>query len=518
MSVVSSKKGGKKDERAAGERGGARVIERASSYVEKKRVFELFESLVQELVIHQPPDPVAFLIATLQKPSVPKIIIAGGPASGKGTQCEKIKERFGVVHISTGDLLRQEIRGETAIGRKAKSYIESGALVPDEVVNLMVQQRLMQADCIERGWLLDGFPRTPKQAEFLLEKGFVASKVILLEVPDEVLVERVSGRRMDPETKKIYHLVFNPPPASIAARLIQRADDTEETVRARIKQFRHNIKGVASFYSGILKGFDGNRDPDLIFSEIEAYIHAPPATRAPRRSARISILGPPGAGKSTQASLVAEQYNCVMISTTDLLHDAYKRDSAIGREARMYSERGEAVPDSILVQMIAERVEAADCRERGWVLDGTPRTREQAEALAAAGINPTAVIVLEADADVIVRRLSGRRIDPVTGKVYHVEANPPPTQEIRKRLVQRATDQEAAILSRIDAYQQSISGIKDFYGDKVHAMDGALEVRNVSELLQGILSNLVRAPGLDFQAQNSAQIVQVDNPSPAKKR
>lgn len=335
--------------------------------------------------------------------------------------------------------------------------------------------------------------------------GFVATKVILLEVPDEVMVERVSGRRLDPDTGRTYHLVLHPPPPSIAARLVQRSDDTEEVVRGRIKQFRHNIKGVASFYSGILKGFDGTLDPDSIYAEIEAYIHAPPATRAPRRAARIAILGPPGSGKSTQAALIAEQYNCILISTTDLLHDAYKRDSALGREARLYSERGEAVPDSILVQMIAERTAAADCRERGWVLDGTPRTREQADALSAAGINPTAVIMLEASSDVIVRRLSGRRVDPVTGKVYHIEANPAPTAEIKKRLVQRATDHEQAIHARIDAHAASIGAVRAYYGEKVHTVDGGLEVRNVSEHLQGILSNLVRAPGLDLEAEEAHQ-------------
>ncbi len=454
-------------------------------------------------MIHQPEDPIDFLINTLEKPSVYKVILAGGPASGKDTQCERMVKRFGVVRVQTGELLRGEVKADSAIGRKVKSYMNAGAMVPDEIVCSLVKARLNMADCVEKGWLLDGFPRTPKQAEWLLESGFVATKVVLLEVPDEVLVERVAGRRLDPETGKIYHLTLNPPAPSIAPRLVQRPEDTEEAIRGKIKLYRHNIKGVSSFYSGILKGFDGNKDPDDIFDEIEKYIHAPPATRAPRRSARIAILGPPGSGKSTQASLIAEQYNCVLISTTDLLHDAFKRDTPLGREARMYSERGEAVPDSILVQMIAERSEAADCRERGWVLDGCPRTVEQAKFLLEQGINPTACIVLDAPSDIIVRRLSGRRVDPVTGKVYHTEANPAPTAEIRRRLVQRATDQEAAIVSRLESYQATIPAIINFFGEKVHHIDGSLEVRNVSEHLQGTLSNLVRAPGLDFQASIS---------------
>merc|ERR1719182_1304040 len=161
-----------------------------------------------------------------------KIIICGAPASGKGTQCELLKEEYGVVHLSTGDMLREAVAQGTEVGTAAKGYMERGELVPDEVIIGIVKDRLAESDCKENGWLLDGFPRTEAQAIALEKAGILPKKVLFLQVPDEMLIERVVGRRSDPETGKIYHLKYSPPENDeIAARLTQRADDTEEKVK-----------------------------------------------------------------------------------------------------------------------------------------------------------------------------------------------------------------------------------------------------------------------------------------------
>ena len=133
------------------------------------------------------------------------IIIAGAPASGKGTQCEIIKEKFGVVHLSTGDMLRAAVAAGTDVGKKAKDYMDSGKLVPDEVIIGIVKDRLDEDDCKTQGWLLDGFPRTQAQAKALEEAGVTADCFLFLDVPDEVLVERVVGRRTDPGESAEYH-------------------------------------------------------------------------------------------------------------------------------------------------------------------------------------------------------------------------------------------------------------------------------------------------------------------------
>ncbi|KAF0898228.1 hypothetical protein E2562_005824 [Oryza meyeriana var. granulata] len=160
-----------------------------------------------------------------------KVMIAGAPASGKGTQCELIKTKYGLVHISAGDLLRAEIAAGTENGKRAKEFMEKGQLVPDEIVVTMVKERLLQPDAQEKGWLLDGYPRSYSQAMALETLGIRPDIFILLDVPDEILVERVVGRRLDPVTGKIYHLKYSPTEnEEIASRLTQRFDDTEEKV------------------------------------------------------------------------------------------------------------------------------------------------------------------------------------------------------------------------------------------------------------------------------------------------
>uniref|UniRef100_A0A7S2WR25 Adenylate kinase active site lid domain-containing protein n=1 Tax=Eucampia antarctica TaxID=49252 RepID=A0A7S2WR25_9STRA len=208
--------------------------------------------------------------ATSSGKDVSRLIIAGAPASGKGTQCEMIKERYGVVHLSTGDMLRAAVADKTEVGILAQEYMDAGKLVPDEVIIGVVKDRLAQKDCVEKGWLLDGFPRTPAQAEALSEAGISADCFLFLNVPDEVLVERVVGRRTDPETGKIYHMTFSPPEdEDVLARLEQRSDDTEEKVKVRLQQFHANVDAVKGSYTDIIVEINGTDKPENVAVAVE---------------------------------------------------------------------------------------------------------------------------------------------------------------------------------------------------------------------------------------------------------
>ena len=199
------------------------------------------------------------------EPVAKKIIIAGAPASGKGTQCAVIQQRFHVVHLSTGDMLRAAVAAGTAVGQQAKDYMDNGMLVPDEVIIGIVKDRLAESDCQTRGWLLDGFPRTAAQARALEEAGVVADCFVFLNVPDNVLVERVVGRRTDPDTGKIYHMTFSPPEnEEVEARLVQRSDDTEEKVKVRLEQFHANVDAIKDSYTDISFSVDGNQAPAVV--------------------------------------------------------------------------------------------------------------------------------------------------------------------------------------------------------------------------------------------------------------
>ncbi|KAJ0786280.1 putative adenylate kinase [Helianthus annuus] len=200
-----------------------------------------------------------------------KVMISGAPASGKGTQCELITTKYDLVHIAAGDLLRAEIAAGSQSGKQAKEYMEKGQLVPDEIVVTMVKNRLSQSDSAEKGWLLDGYPRSSSQATALQAYGFKPDIFILLEVPQEILVDRVVGRRLDPVTGRIYHMTYSPPETEeIAARLTQRFDDTEEKVKLRLQTHNQNVESVLSLFEDITVKVDGSLSKEDVFATIDS--------------------------------------------------------------------------------------------------------------------------------------------------------------------------------------------------------------------------------------------------------
>ena len=184
-------------------------------------------------------------------------MLFGPPGAGKGTQAEIIVEMTGKPQISTGDMLRSAVSQGTELGLEAREYMEAGKLVPDQVIIGLIEDRLSESDA-SNGVLFDGFPRTIPQAEALSEITEV-SAVISIAVPDEDIVNRIIGRRMDPETGEIYHVSFKPPPPELSNRLVQRKDDNEETVRMRLAAYHNQTKPLGDWYGdmGILSTVDG---------------------------------------------------------------------------------------------------------------------------------------------------------------------------------------------------------------------------------------------------------------------
>lgn len=181
-----------------------------------------------------------------------RLILLGPPGSGKGTQAQFIMERFGIPQISTGDMLRKGILEKTDLAKELKSLMDAGRLIPDDLIIELVKERIKKPDCAN-GFLLDGFPRTVNQAEALMQMGVHIDKVIELEVPDNEIVARLSGRRVHPASGRIYHTVNQPPlrpdhDDETGEPLIQRDDDKEETVRHRLEVYHKQTRPVSNYY------------------------------------------------------------------------------------------------------------------------------------------------------------------------------------------------------------------------------------------------------------------------------
>jgi adenylate kinase len=197
-----------------------------------------------------------------------RVILLGAPGAGKGTQATFIKEKFNIPQISTGDMLRAAVKAGTQLGLEAKSYMDSGGLVPDAVIIGLVSERIKEADCAN-GFLFDGFPRTIPQAEAMKAAGVDIDYVVEIDVPDEAIVERMSGRRSHPASGRTYHVKFNPPKVAgkddvTGEDLVQRDDDKEETVLKRLEVYHSQTKPLVNYYVGWAKAGDA-KAPKHVF-------------------------------------------------------------------------------------------------------------------------------------------------------------------------------------------------------------------------------------------------------------
>ncbi len=211
-----------------------------------------------------------------------KIVMLGAPGAGKGTQAKKIAESYGVPHISTGDIFRANIKNDTELGRKAKTYMDKGELVPDELVVELIMDRFKEPDC-EGGYVLDGYPRTIPQAEALdtalEEAGEKLDFAINVDVPDDVIINRMAGRRACLKCGATYHIQYNPPATEdvcdvCGEKLSLRDDDREETVRNRLEVYHEQTEPLEKHYSahGVLYNVDGTKTMDEVFESIRTVI------------------------------------------------------------------------------------------------------------------------------------------------------------------------------------------------------------------------------------------------------
>ncbi|SRR5687768_10927610 len=182
-----------------------------------------------------------------------RLILLGPPGAGKGTQAGFIREKFGIPQISTGDMLRAAVKAGTPLGQAAKKVMDAGQLVSDDIIIGLVAERLKQPDCA-KGYLFDGFPRTIPQAEAMKAAGVTLDRVLEIDVPDEEIIERMSGRRVHPASGRTYHVKFNPPRTEgrddvTGEPLVQRDDDREDTVKKRLEVYRAQTRPLVDYYS-----------------------------------------------------------------------------------------------------------------------------------------------------------------------------------------------------------------------------------------------------------------------------
>eukprot|EP01051_Picozoa_sp_SAG22_P004558 SAG22_NODE_247_length_13918_cov_7.885375_2_plen_1010_part_00 len=424
------------------------------------------------------------------------IIICGAPASGKGGQCEMLVEKYKVKHVSTGDLLRAAVAAGSEAGLAAKAIMDEGKLVPDEMLVSVVAAGLKD---VTEGWLLDGFPRSKEQAQALKDAGVVPDVLLVLDVPDSVLVDKCVQRRLDPETGKMYHLATDPPPADVAERVIQRADDSEEKTLARLAQYNETKEAVCEVYAAQAKHVSADKDEAAVSADIVTMLETGAVDVAAEAAATgeeaeavpvlgVCVIGPPASGKGALSQNLATEKDLTQILFGDLIRDAMASESALGVQAKESIDKDEEVPDAVLVQLATEAIKACG---GGWLMDGFPRNAAQAQAMQDSGVAPNVVLLVDVSDEELLESCTNRRIDPETGDIYNLKTDAEGmAEEVAGRLIQRLDDTEERVKERLALFQAQKDEVCTAFADLVQVVDGSAGAEAMAAEAGGIVDGV----------------------------
>lgn len=443
------------------------------------------------------------------------IALIGPSGVGKGTHAANLCARFTLRHVATGDLFRHHLQTGSALGRLARKYMEQGELVPDEVVDA-----IMEEWCVQHipggGALFDGYPRTSTQVQSLdslLQKlNRPLDAVIYLRVPDAKIIDRLAGRLICRNCHTPYHQKMNPARRdgvcdACGSELYQRPDDSTLLVQTRLRIFHRLTGPVLEHYAakGRLAVIDGEGSISDVGQRLLTFVTAVSqgtATFATREEAaqivaietaaltavqlaRVSpdvvLLGGPGSGKGTQAERLCAELGLPHIATGDLFRENLRQATDLGKLAQSYMDRGELVPDDVTESMVETRLAQPDT-QGGFILDGFPRTLPQAGALtdmmARLQRRIAAVLYIKVSDDALIGRLSGRMICRACQAPYHLQFKPPRQAGVCDscggELYQRADDNPKTVRARLVTFHAQTEPLIEYYAKAglLHEING----------------------------------------------
>jgi adenylate kinase len=402
--------------------------QKTTEYLESNEVYDLFQDLLRQLVVHQPDQPIKFLQEQLKAKPPLSVCVIGPPGINRTKYCAQIAQDFSIKHIHVGKLLRAK--------KELKEVIEAGDLVDDKVVIDTVKAELAKA---KNGWVLDGFPRTKVQAQALTPKeaGYCLDKVLLLYTGEAAIRKRYA--------------------AKVAAQGFSAAEK-EDLINTRLQLYQRHVISIVELYKNIIRQVEvsaSDDDQNLVYSVIQRNLHVRAHSNAPLRAHRICIIGPPGSGRTSQARALAKVYGLVHVDLAPLL-TKFQQQKGVQVE-ELPPER---IGDEALCAMVGKRLNEIDCCRKGWILDGFPKTQAQAEFLRQSHLWPTRIVALQLSEEDVISRASIRRIDPVTKAAYY---KPPANVEVRQRLVQAEYDSTDMVRARYQMHYENLEKVRSAF-------------------------------------------------------
>ena len=469
-------------------------LETAAQYAEEHKIFQLFESLLQEVVIAKPDQPIDFLIKALKRDNVPRVVVAGPPGAQARSLCELLAAKTSLVHVIASDVWRELARLNVQCGLAAKSLVDQGKEIPTSLMLEMLKEKLSMGECVSHGYVLEGFPADASAARQMLAAGILPTRFLHIALDDAEVVRRLSGRRVDPKENLVYHLEDAPPPNDeVKGRLIHRADDTKERVAERLAKYRKDMAGVLPCFSKVLVEIadskTGDKGVNKLLDAALSHITSEMPTRAPRGCPRVLLLGGPGAENEAVGAALASTYGAKLISGIDLLHGAAINGSKAAEKAMKAAEPLIAA-DAILGTLVVNRIKQDDVRTSGFVLVGYPATQAQAAFLKKQGVWLRHVVHLELSQKAAEAAVTGTRFDPVDGEIYHVESNPPEDADTLQRLVVHPKHEKPAVKRSLKTWNANKGALLKGYADRLITEDASRPEHQLVERLAGCFLTL----------------------------
>mmetsp|Transcript_50819 Transcript_50819/g.95043 ORF Transcript_50819/g.95043 Transcript_50819/m.95043 type:complete len:468 (+) Transcript_50819:72-1475(+) len=398
-----------------------------AAYLESYEVYDLFANMLRQVLVERPENPIRFLQDSLKEQSKLCVCVMGPPGVNRSKYCQQLAADFKVKHIHVGKLLRAK--------KELKDTIDSGELVADDVVVDIVKEELRKAK--PTGWVLDGFPRTKVQAQSLAaaskELGTSLDTVLLLDANEDLAR------------------------ANFAAK-VDAADPVvlQDVAERRLQQYKRHVLTISEFFKNTVRRIEitgGEDEQKSIYATITSNVQYRAYSNAPLRMQRICILGPCGSGRTTQCQLLAKRLGVVHVDLAALLREKQEAEGQVLDEVPP-----EFLSDEEACALIGARLRKTDCVRKGWVLDGFPKTRAQAEFLRQAHQWPSRIIQLQVADAVVETRVSSRRVDPLTGAAHYSNPN---SVAVRQRLVRCPHDEAEQVKTRINIFMDNVPQVSE---------------------------------------------------------
>jgi adenylate kinase len=411
-------------------------------FLEEYKIYDLFDSLLKELLIDRPPHPLDYLIHKLEAKPRRRLFLVGGIGHKRRQVARELSSRFNIEKVFLQDHLKSEVKKSGKHCEAIQFAWNTGSFIPDSVILEIMMPLIEGLEKKEASYILEGFPRTRVQCLALQRAGVI---------PDRVVFIRPSRNEFDlGATEKISELCSH------------RPENQKPVISRAWQEFEYHMNGVRAAYGFQVHEVESSEDiPELSNRIFKIYL-AKGRSKGPQKPPCVIVLGPPGSGRTSLAKSLHEKYGLTFISTNQLLRDQINKKTEAGRNAAATINTGERVPDYLIAQLVMNRLQEPDCRINGWVLDGYPKTVDQLQYMREFKVLPTHVIFLDCPDNLVYERTEKRRLDPTTGEFYSI-LHLPEDEDIRSRLIQLNEDTHEVVKKRLSSYKESLIKIHSEY-------------------------------------------------------